>query len=216
MPLGERKRRDELLRYAVLRLRMTMRQCWELSRTWPWPFYDERDVRRRLEEMGLAGKVKRVNEQSLHDLWTIKVSLKVWADARRNGVEVRGAEKEHRLGEDSGIRCDMKFQLGERLYYLETQQTALTFRGWKAKLGKYVRHRKKSGPFRVLIVMEDERNLNTVYRYCKEATAHKPNLAIFYLAWQNDLLGQFDTVGEAVWVTNRVVNRRPETVSLLA
>ena len=36
LPIGERKRRDELLRYAVLKLRMTMGQCWELSRTWPW------------------------------------------------------------------------------------------------------------------------------------------------------------------------------------
>jgi hypothetical protein len=209
-------RRDELLRYGALRLKFTVPQLMELSRTWPWPFFNEANLWRRLVALGIGNKVKRVAEQSLHDMWTAKVCLKVWRDAARNGIEVRGAEKEYKLGEGSAIRADMKFYLGSRLYFLETQQSALTFRGWKAKLGKYVRYRRKSGPFRVLLILENERNLNTVYRYCKEVTAHKPNLALFLLAWQPDLLGQFDTVAEAVWVTNRVKDRRPETVSLVA
>ncbi len=70
-------------------------------------------------------------------------------------------------------------------------------------------------PFRVLIVMENERNLNTVYRYCRELTQLRPQLSLFLLAWQNDLLGHHDVCSEKVWVSNLQVGRRPQTVSLL-
>lgn len=206
-----------MIRYCVLRLKMTAPQVLEFSKLWPRPFYDEQGVWRRLEGLGLEAKVKRVPEQSLHDLWTYRVCLKIWKDATRGGHVLSEVEKECRIGEESGIRADMKFRLGDRLFYLETQQSALTFRGWKSKLSKYVRYRTRKGvlPFRVLIVMENERNLNTVYRYCREVTEGRPNLSLFLLAWQNDLLGHFDVCAEKVWVSNVQVERRPQTVSLL-
>ena len=216
MKQDEIKYRDELVRFSVKHLKMTLPQILECSKTWERPFYDEQGVWRRLEAMKLQKKVRFVAEQSLHDLWVIRVCLKIWRDAHRNGIVISGIEKEYRV-EDSGIRCDMKFFLNDRLYLLETQATALTFRGWKAKLGKYVRYRKRKGvrPFRVLIVMENKSNLNTVFRYARELTAGHPNLELFLLGWMPDVLSQYDTTGEDIWVPNRLVDRKIETVSLV-
>lgn len=216
MSLQDRLERDEMVRFSVKHLRMTATQVWQYSQCWKHPFYDEQGVWRRINALKLRGSVKRVAEQSLHELFTIKICLKIWQDAHRNGFPVTGIEKESRLP-GAGIRADMRFMLGHRLFFVEHQRSVLTYMGWRQKLGKYVRFRKGKGigPFRVLITMDNESNLNTVYRYAKEVTREHPELCLFLLAWQPDLLGQYDTTTEPVWVSNRLVNGRPETVALM-
>lgn len=201
MSLQEIKQRDALLTACVKRLRMTVPQITAFSRSWEHPFYGENDVWRRLEALRLDRKVRRVARQSIHDQWAINIFIKIARDAVKGGHPVFEIAKEHRIGEDSGIRADFRFRIRDRLFYLETQHSALTYVSWKAKLGKYVRYRKRKGvkPFRVLIVMEDEHNLNTVLRYTREVLSPHPGLSLFLLAWMPDLMGQYDTVTEDVW-----------------
>lgn len=216
MSLRERMERDDQVLFSVKHLRMTIPQILEFSECWKHPFYDEKAVWRRVNSLKLRNRVKRVAEQSIHDHCTFKLCLKIWRDAHRNEFPITGIEKESRLP-DAGIRADMRFNLGKRLFFHEHQRSVLTYMGWKTKLTKYVRYRRRDdvGPFRVLITMDDESNLNTVYRYAREVTADHPELCLFLLGWQPDILGQYDTTTEPVWVTNRLIDGRPETVSLM-
>lgn len=208
--------RDEKVRQAVKQLRMTVPQILEFSQCWEHPFYDEKSVWRRITALNLKRRVKRVAEQSLHDFFSIKIGLKIWKDAHRNGVPVTNIEKESSIP-DARIRADFRYNLGHRLFFHENQRSALTYMGWKQKLTKYVKYRRTPGtkPFRVLITMDDERSLNTVYGYAKDVTEDFPELCIFLLAWQPDFLGQYDTTTEPIWVTNRIVAGKHETVSLM-
>lgn len=208
--LQRRKERDELLSACVLRLKMTAPQITEFSRTWEFPFYNEAAVWRRVIAMRLDKKLVHVSRQSLHDEWTLRIFIKIARDAIRNGFPVHEIAKEHRIGDGSKIRADMKWRIANRLFYLETQHSSLTYVGWKAKLGKYLKYRRRSRPFRVLIVMENEENLNTVLNYAREVMAPSPNLTVFYFALMQDLLGQFDTVREDVWRSHRY-----EAISLM-
>jgi len=216
MSLRDRMERDERVLFAVKRLRMTVPQILEFSECWEHPFYDEKSVWRRINALKLKRRVKRVAEQSLHDHFSIKVNLKIWKDAHRNGFPITGIEKESSIP-GASIRADFRYNLAHRTFFHENQRSALTYMGWKQKLSKYVKHRRQPGtkPFRVLITMDDERSLNTVYRYAKEVTEDYPEMCLFLLAWQPDLLGQYDTTTEPIWVTNRIVNGRPETASLM-
>jgi hypothetical protein len=205
MSLEKIRGRDALLTGCVLRLKMTASQIADFSKAWEHPFFDERDVWRRVNAIGLGKKIKHVARQSLHDEWNIRVFTKIARDAIRDGIQVYEISKEHRIGGGSGIRSDFRFRLDRFLFYQEGQETALTYMGWKAKLGKYVRLRKTPGvrPFRVLITMQDEHCLNTVLGYAKEVMAPHPNLTLFLFAYMPDLLGQYDVVREDVWRTHR-------------
>ncbi len=203
MSLTEIKQRDELVTFSVRHLRMTAAQVFAFAKCWPHPFSTESDVWRRLKALKLDKRIRHVARQTLHDEWTLLIFVKIACDAVRNGFGITDIAKECRIGDDSGIRSDMRFRIGERLYFLETQHSALTYRGWKAKLGKYVRYRRRSEPFRVLIVMENENNLNTVVRYARDVMEQHPNLTLFYFAYMPDLMGQYDVVREDVWTTHR-------------
>lgn len=203
MPLRRRMERDEMVRRSVLHLKMTAQQVWEFSKCWPYPFYDVSDVWRRVYAMKLDRKIKHATRQSLHERWILEVSTKIWRDSAKAKIPITEIQKECRIGENSGIRSDMRFRLGSKLFHLELQESSLTFRGWKQKLGKYVRYRKRSRPFRVLVVMENETSLNTVYGYARDVMKDHPNLGLFYFAWMPDLMGQYDTVREDVWTTHK-------------
>jgi len=205
LSLKEIKERDALVTGCVRKLRMTAQQIADFSRMWEHPFYDERDVWRRVKALKLDRRIKRVASQSLHEEWTLKVFLKLSRDAVRNGIPVYEIAKEFKIGEESGIRADMRYRFGKFLFYQETQRPGLTYQGLKAKFKKWVRYRRKPGvrPFRVLVVMEDERNLNTALQYAREVMEPYPNLTLFLFAYMPDLLGQYDTIKEDVWRSHR-------------
>jgi hypothetical protein len=185
---------------------MTAQQIARFSKGWQYPFYDERDVWRRVKALGLDGGRKRIRlaaEQSLHEQWTLDVFIKLALDAVRNRIPLSEVVKEYRVGDGSGIRADMHFRLGRYEFFQETQRPGLTYQGWKAKMSKYLTYRKRSGPFRVLVVMEDEHNLNTALRYAKEVMKDRPNLTLFLFAWIPDLMSQYDTITEDVWRSHR-------------
>jgi hypothetical protein len=201
LSLSEIKDRDELLTGCVKQLKMTAPQIAEFSRMWQHPFYDERDVWRRVKALKLDKKLKHVARQSLHDEHTLRTFLKIARDATRNGYPLSEISKEHRIGDGSSIRADMKFRIGNRLFYLETQRSSLLYQSWSRKLGKYVAYRRRKPPFRVLIVFEDERDLNVVHRYAREIMKPYPGLNLFLFAWLPDLLSHYDIVTEDVWTT---------------
>lgn len=211
MSLQQIKQRDELLTSCVHRLKMTVPQLLEFSRAWEHPFDSEKNVWRRLVALGLERRVRHVAHQSLHDQWTLDVFVKIARDAIRAGFPVTEIAKEHRIGDGSRIRADMKFVIHQRrlgkqfLYYQESQESALTYVGWKAKLTKYLHYRRRPEvrPFRVVIVMENESSLNTVLRYAREVMEPHPKLTLFLFAWQPDLMGQYNVVTEDVWRTHR-------------
>lgn len=203
--LDERRNRDALLTGCVKQLKMSAPQILSFSRAWGYPFHSESDVWRRVNALGLGKRIRHVARQSLHDEWMLNVFIKIARDAIRNNLPVFEIAKEFRIGEGSGIRSDMRWRIQHRLFFLEAQQSSLTYLGWKAKLSKYVRYRRQKGvrPFRVLIAMEDEQNLNTVLGYAKEVLAPFPSLTLFLFAYMPDLLNQYDTVTEEVWRSHR-------------
>jgi mRNA-degrading endonuclease RelE of RelBE toxin-antitoxin system len=208
MSLDDIKRRDDLVRVTVTHLRMTAPQIHKFSEMWEFPFYSESDVWRRIKALKLDGRVKHVASQSLHDEWTIRILIKIVRDASRNGIVVEGIRKEYRLGDSSGIRADLYLRLrqGARTFqfFIETQQSALTFRSWKSKLTKYLNYyrRRRIGPFRILVVFENEDQLRTVLKHAAAVMEGRDN-TLFLFAYMPDLLGQYDTVMEDIWTTHR-------------
>lgn len=205
LSLRKIKERDELVKGSVKKLKMTAKQIADFSKLWEHPFHDERDVWRRVKALKLDKKIKHAAAQSLHDEWTLRCFIKIARDACFNGFPMSEIAKEYRIGENSGIRADMRFRIGSRLFYLETQQSTLTYVGWKRKLGKYLAYRRRQGvkPFRVLVTFESEPELNTVVGYAKDLLKPYPNLTLFLFAYLPDLLGHYDTVTEDVWRSHR-------------
>ena len=187
------------------RLRMTAEQIHAYSQTWPWPFNTVKELDRRLDRLKLRRKIRWKGEQSKHEQAVLLTFIKIAWDAHRAGYEVADVEKEYSIGHGSQLRADMKFRIGDRLYFLEFE-IANRSDGWTGKIRKYLHYRKSKGtrPFRTLIIFDNKAPLTRTWYATREIMKPHPGLELFLFGWAADTpMGQPDCVTQPVWTTHK-------------
>src|SRR5205807_5166026 len=129
-----RSERDQRLIHAVRVLKMRPPEILRYSQSWPCPFRHDQNLDRRLE--GLNLKRYLPSHQSAHEQWITLCLIKIACDARRNGIEVTEVDREFSI-KGFGVRADLRFVLSKgekrRVFFLEVQESGLSFVGWKRK-----------------------------------------------------------------------------------
>lgn len=185
--------RDAWVRSCVEDLKMKPAQIHSFSQGWPFPFYDEKGVRRRITALRLKPNAKK---QSLHERLTLDAIAKIWGDCIKSGLCLREGKKE--IAVTSGLRADMGFKLNRFTFYLESQR--YDSNELYSKLSRWADYRKTVVPFRVLLVGDSEIMAKRILERAKEVMKGQAK-TLFYVSSIQTILS--NSALSPYWITDK-------------
>jgi len=143
---------------------------------------------------------KTGRDQTHHDYMTFECFLKICDGFKKLGAEPAAIRFNQSPGEKAGFRFDFKFRIGKYLFYGEVQLSDLAGTNWRRKHKGYVRwYERNTFPFRVLMVIDQKRDMSTVRAHAREVLQDHPNLNLYLYTTLNDLQASDNPVLEPIW-----------------
>lgn len=160
-----------------------------------------RQVRNYIADLKLSKSQRyKIDNQSHHDNMVINAFLKIGQQLSLAGYPPSVIQFNSSPGEGAGFRYDFKFRANGHLFFGEVQLSDLAGTNWRKKHKQYVRFRKQSDtPFRVLWIVDQNRDMSLIRYNARQAQKEYPNLNLhFYLALL-DLVHSDNVITKPVW-----------------
>ena len=143
---------------------------------------------------------KSGRHQSHHDYMTFESFLKIAEGIREAGYEVSVVSFNRAPGDGAKFRFDFKYRIGKYLFYGEVQLSDIAGTNWRTKHRNYIRwYERNNFPFRVLMVIDQKRDMSTIRGHAREVLRSHPKLNLFLYCTLEDLRNCGNAATEPIW-----------------